>query len=63
MATDPEAQGRGIGAALLGELCRDLMVAGRSDAEICWVGPVSFYAKTAGAAVSRIFRVYRKPVV
>ena len=62
MATDPEVQSRGIGAALLSELCRDLMVAGRSDAEICWVGPVSFYSKTAGAAVSRVFRVYRKLV-
>ena len=26
------------------------------DAEIAWVGPVGFYARTAGAAVSRVFR-------
>ncbi len=60
MATDPAAQRRGVGAALLGELCRDLVAAGHNDAEICWVGPISFYAKTAGASVSRVFRVYRK---
>jgi hypothetical protein len=46
----------GTGAALLSELCRDLMVAGYPDAEIAWVGPVSFYARTAGARVSRVFR-------
>lgn len=62
MATDPGAQHGGIGSALLGALCRDLMVAGRRDAEIAWVGPVSFYAKTAGASVSRVFRTFVKPL-
>lgn len=59
MATDPASQHRGVGGALLGELCRDLMVAGFPDAEIAWVGPVGFYARTAGAAVSRVFRTAR----
>jgi GNAT superfamily N-acetyltransferase len=45
----------GTGGALLSELCRDLMVAGYPDAEISWVSNVSFYAKTAGAQVSRVF--------
>jgi GNAT superfamily N-acetyltransferase len=54
---------RGTGAALLSELCRDLMVAGYPDAEISWVGPVSFYAKAAGARVSRVFRTVVKDLV
>jgi GNAT superfamily N-acetyltransferase len=61
MATDPTRQHRGVGAALLGEVCRDLMTAGYPDAEISWVGPVGFYAKAAGASVSRVFRSLRKP--
>jgi hypothetical protein len=56
MATDPTTQGVGVGQALLGAVCRDLMIAGRADAEIAWVGPVGFYAKAAGATVSRVFR-------
>jgi GNAT superfamily N-acetyltransferase len=59
MGTDPSGRGGGVGHALLGQLCRDLMVAHHTAAEICWVGPVRFYAK-AGAAVSRTFRLYRK---
>jgi GNAT superfamily N-acetyltransferase len=63
MGTDPTAQHHGVGSALLGELCKDLMVAGLTDAEIAWVGPVGFYAKAAGASVSRAFRtvVLRRP--
>lgn len=56
MATDPNARHRGVGAALLSALCRDLHAAGRHAAEIAWVGPAGFYANTAGAAVSRVFR-------
>lgn len=52
----------GTGGALLGELCRDLMVAGYPDAEISWVSNVSFYAKTAGAQVSRVFLDVVKPL-
>lgn len=60
MATRRSLHRAGTGSALLGELCRDLTVAGYSDAEIAWVGPVGFYAKAAGAAVSRVFRTYRR---
>jgi hypothetical protein len=60
MATATRRQARGIGSALLGELCRDLMVAGHTDAEICWVGPARFYAKAAGATVSRVFQTSGK---
>ena len=56
MGTDPRQQHNGVGAALLGQLCRDLMVADFTAAEVAWVGPVGFYAKTAGASVSRSFR-------
>lgn len=59
MGTDTELRGRGVGHALLGALCTDLMTANFRDAEISWVGPVRFYAK-AGARVSRMFRSYRK---
>jgi GNAT superfamily N-acetyltransferase len=60
MGTDPERRHKRVGAALLSELCKDLRVAGFADAEIAWVGPVGFYARTAGAAVSRTFRVVAK---
>jgi mycothiol synthase len=53
---DPSARGAGVGAALLAAACRDLMAAGHRDVEISWIGPVAFYAKTAGAGVSRVFR-------
>ena len=57
MATDPSVRRTGVGAALLSALCTDLRAAGRPDAEISWVGPVGFYARAAGASVSRVFRV------
>lgn len=59
MGTVPGAGRSGVGHAVLGLLCRDLMTAGVEQAEIAWVGPVRFYAK-AGAVTSRAFRTYRK---
>ena len=56
MGTDPTRRHAGAGAAVLGGLCRDLMAAGFTEAEIAWVGPAGFYARTAGASVSRVFR-------
>jgi GNAT superfamily N-acetyltransferase len=50
---------RGIGLALLGQVCADLSVAGYTEVEICWIGPVGFYA-AAGGRFSRVFRTYRK---
>ena len=61
MGTDPTRQHGGVGSALLGQLCRDLQAAEFSHAEIAWVGPVSFYAKAAGARVSRVFRSLMLP--
>jgi GNAT superfamily N-acetyltransferase len=57
MATDPSMQGRGVGAALLGAVCRDLALAELEEAEIAWVGPDAFYQRTAGSTVSRRFAV------
>jgi GNAT superfamily N-acetyltransferase len=62
MATDPARQRGGVGSALLSAACRDLRAAGHADAEIAWVGPVGFYAKAAGASVSRVFRTVVKPL-
>ena len=63
IGTDATARRRGIGAALLSGLCVDLAVAGYPSAEIAWIGPVGFYARTAGATVSRVFQTasFRRP--
>jgi GNAT superfamily N-acetyltransferase len=55
MATDPARQRGGVGRSLLGAVCAALSAAGRTEADIAWVGPIGFYAK-AGATVSRVFR-------
>jgi GNAT superfamily N-acetyltransferase len=64
MATRPRrsagAHVPGTGAALLSVVCRDLMAAGYSDAHIAWVSNVSFYARAAGATVSRVYRTVVK---
>ncbi len=59
MGTDPDRQGGGVGGALVAEVAKDMMAAGVSEVEVCWVGPVAFYAKL-GATVHRVFRTYRK---
>lgn len=56
MGTDPDRRAGGTGNALLGAIATDLMAAGLSSVEVAWVGPVRFYAKAAGATVSRSFR-------
>jgi GNAT superfamily N-acetyltransferase len=49
-------RGRGIGAALLAGLCTDLRAAGRPEAQIGWARPLEFYARAAGASVSRVYQ-------
>ena len=61
MGTDPAVRGGGVGAALVSAVCTDLMVARHDRVEICWVGPVRFYAKL-GATVSRSFRSMSRPL-
>jgi GNAT superfamily N-acetyltransferase len=55
MATHPSRRHEGVGAALLGAVCADVAALGKPDVEIAWVGPLGFYARSAGAAVSRVF--------
>jgi len=62
MGTDPERRSTGAGNALLGAIATDLMAAGLSTVEVSWVGPVRFYAKAAGATVSRSFRTLSRRV-
>jgi mycothiol synthase len=59
MGTDARWRGAGVGRALLGAVCRDLMVAEFADVEICWAGPLRFYAG-AGAVVGRSFVQLRR---
>ena len=59
MGTEPTHRTAGVGRALLGEICRDLMIADFSHTEVSWVGPARFYAKS-GATVSRVFRTFKK---
>ena len=61
MATDASRQHGGVGSALLACLCEDMAHKGVDEAEIAWVGPVRFYAKAAGARVSRVFRSLTLP--
>jgi GNAT superfamily N-acetyltransferase len=54
MATDPGAQTRGVGSAVLGAITGDLRARGHSTGEIAWVSNQRFYGK-CGATVSRAF--------
>jgi predicted N-acetyltransferase YhbS len=59
VAVRPDLMGRGVGVApLLGAL-HEMRRAGRTHAEVSWVGPVVPYARV-GATIGRVFLVYRK---
>ena len=60
MGTDRALRKSGIGGVLLRRCLRDIRDAGLAGAEICWVGPVAFYARTVDAYVNRVFWIYRK---
>jgi ribosomal protein S18 acetylase RimI-like enzyme len=62
MGTAPAAEGSGIGGVLLRRCLRDQAGAGLVSAQIGWVGPVPFYAGSAGARIERVFWLYRKPI-
>ena len=53
------ARGRGIGAALVGAVAQDLMVAGLRDVQVVGAERVGLFVR-AGGAVSRVFRTYRR---
>lgn len=52
----PTWRRRGVGAALLSAVCADLRAAGHPDAQIAWAEPIEFYARSAGASVSRVYQ-------
>jgi mycothiol synthase len=60
MGTVEAAQGLGIGGVLLRRCLRDQRAAGHERAQIGWVGPVPFYAGSAGARIERVFFLFRK---
>jgi GNAT superfamily N-acetyltransferase len=53
--TEPDMRGRGLGRVLLHACMRDIRALGHQKAEICWVGPITFYARAADAWISRVF--------
>ncbi len=60
MGTHPDLRGKGIGGILLKRCLQDIKDWGLPQSVIPWVGPVSFYARTVGAVVERVFWRYEK---
>jgi GNAT superfamily N-acetyltransferase len=56
----PARRGTGIGRALLSAACIDLRAAGHADVQIATPAPIGFFARSAGASVSRVFHCYVK---
>ena len=61
IGTDPDRRQGGVGTALLSVIAKDVMAAGFDRVEVAWIGPIGFYAKSAGASVSRVFRSLALP--
>ncbi len=55
MGTEPELRGRGLGRVLFWRCMADMKALGHSTADICWVGPIAFYARVADAWIHRVF--------
>lgn len=55
IGTAEAARGLGIGRILLLRCLADLRAAGRTEADIAWIGPARFYARTVGARPGRRF--------
>lgn len=53
--TDEALRGRGLGRVLFYRCMSDLRHLGHSECEVCWVGPVGFYARVADAWIHRVF--------
>ncbi|NLG27407.1 MAG: GNAT family N-acetyltransferase [Chloroflexi bacterium] len=58
--TRRDLRGRGLGGALLKMALRDLRERGYADAEIGWVGPLSYYARLVGAEITRAYWRFEK---
>ncbi|MCD6289110.1 MAG: GNAT family N-acetyltransferase [Anaerolineae bacterium] len=55
MGTEPDLRGRGIGRVLFWRCMQDMKALGHRTADICWVGPIAFYARVADARIHRVF--------
>lgn len=55
-------RGKGLGSALLAACLAEMSAAGHAEAEIAWVGPKTFYEKSAGVARVRVFAVLERKV-
>ncbi|HET8661962.1 MAG TPA: GNAT family N-acetyltransferase [Micromonosporaceae bacterium] len=60
MGTAAAGRGLGVGTVLLRRCLLDQRSAGLATAQICWVGPVRFYAGAVGARIERVFLLFRK---
>jgi mycothiol synthase len=60
LGVDPDRRGDGLGEALLLLCLDDLAAAGVTVAQISWIGPMAFYAKTVEARCGRVFAVLEK---
>jgi mycothiol synthase len=58
--THPDYRQRGIGGTLLKLCLHSLRERGDPMAEIIWVGPVAYYARTVSARISRVFWNFNK---
>lgn len=61
IAVRPSAIGGRIGVPLLLGALHDMRESGRSTAEIGWISPVRFYARTVAAVMGTAFIVARRP--
>jgi mycothiol synthase len=52
----PTWRRKGVGAAVLSAACADLRGAGHPDGQIAWAEPIEFFARSAGASVSRVYQ-------
>jgi mycothiol synthase len=60
LATVPGERSGGVGRALLHACLDDMAAAGLATAQIGWIGPAGFYARTVGARIGRSFAILRR---
>lgn len=60
MGTSESLRGLGIGGVLLHRCLLDIHDAGYDRAQVGWVGPIAFYARTVDAYIERVFKIYSK---
>lgn len=53
--TEEACRGKGLGRILFNRCMLDLRALGYQTCEVCWVGPISFYARVADAWIHRVF--------